>query len=312
MNMSKQVLVVVLAFTTVASVFSLPVTAAEDAATPSVADSCATLKDAELDACQLKAGVAAENCSAVKNSEPKKECESQIAAKAKDAQDKRIEKAVSENKCKGLPAAEEVKACDEIVKKKLAGDGKPKLPEFDFDWGSLGFGVGLGLTALGEADVKEAVVADKKVRITEESKYGKAVWLETHYHWQRWGADADGYKRHAWGPFVGVSISGDGNILNSLGGGFMYSGSRGKDSNMAFNVGLGAASTKIQILGGGLKEGEVLPGAEESVRYRKKDDVKLLLLFGFDFVSGKGTKEGASNQFDAAKAQYQNDVDAQR
>lgn len=54
------------------------------------------------------------------------------------------------------------------------------------DLGSLGFGIGIGLTWLNKTDIRAADVKGGVVRITDEEKQIRAFWLETHYLFDRY------------------------------------------------------------------------------------------------------------------------------
>jgi len=164
----------------------------------------------------------------------------------------------------------------------ISGDTPPA------DYSTWGLGVGIGLSVLGEDDVKKAEPVGGVVRITDTESYRRAIWLESHY--RLFNFDTAG--RFGFGPFVGLQFSDDEGLFDSLAAGLMFTMKRQTGSveaaknNLGFNVGLGVASSSIHVLGGGVKENEPLPAGEESVRLQKKDDLAFVLLFSFNFLSG--------------------------
>lgn len=154
----------------------------------------------------------------------------------------------------------------------------------------LGFGIGIGNTWLSRENVREAVVTDGIVRVTESEREQRAFWLETHYLFDSWPKNWN-YVSH--GPMVAAQFNGDRGIFSALAFGYMLSFKRtrksDRTSNAAFNVGLAYAGTRIQQFGNGLTEDEALPAGEMAVRYRSRDTGGVLLLISFNFRSVVGT-----------------------
>lgn len=156
----------------------------------------------------------------------------------------------------------------------------------------LGFAAGIGLSFHKEADIKEAEVRNGLVRVTDEAKKERALWLETHYQLVKFANN-----RFAFGPFLAVQVSDDDGLFDSLGAGFMVAMNRNTNpaawSNLGFNVGVGVVSSTIRELGDGLKENQPLPDGEESIYFHKNDDIGWMVLFSFTFASG-ATSENAT------------------
>lgn len=100
------------------------------------------------------------------------------------------------------------------------------------------------------------------------------------------GAFLDKPKLSRWGlgPFVGLVLSGENNIINGVAIGAMLASRPTKDSSSSLNIGLGlTVSPRAQVLGDGIKEGEPLPAGETDIRYKKttKYGIAVAISYGF-------------------------------
>ncbi|MFA5939652.1 MAG: hypothetical protein WC809_09895 [Sinimarinibacterium sp.] len=196
----------------------------------------------------------------------------QCSARAKALSD-----AKSRTDCANLHPDDKASCEKKFPDKPAATDG--------FSWKNAGFGIGVGATFDGEPNIKDAQVVDGVVRVLDEEKHSRGLWLETHLQVYKCGW-------FAVGPFVAAQVDGD-NVFEGLGAGIMFLGSRGDKTNLAFNIGIGYASVPVRVLGDGIEDGEPLPGMETQVRFKDTDDERWLLLFSFDFVSGRGVDSNA-------------------
>ncbi|WP_206675458.1 hypothetical protein [Solimonas terrae] len=162
------------------------------------------------------------------------------------------------------------------------------------NFGALGFAAGIGVTFLKHANVNDATLENGVVRVTDETKNQRALWLETHYQIYQWS-----HQTYGFGPFLAVQLDGqNGGLFDSVAGGFMIamnrSGKTGPFTNLGFNVGYGWVSTSVKRLGDGLEEGQPLPSGVEVPYYRKHDEIGHVLMFSFTFSSGSSPNTGGT------------------
>jgi hypothetical protein len=196
-------------------------------------------------------------------------------------------------------AADEIKVKEKTPEERKAEDAAATTAKDAADstsetkWASLGFAAGVGVTFLSNRNIESAEVHNGVIRVTSEQKQQRGVWLESHYLLCKWGAN----KRFGFGPFLGLQIGSEDGLFNAVGAGLIVAMRRAPLSpvfnNLGFNVGIGATSSKIQVLGDEMRANQALPTGEESVRFKDKDDVGLLVIFSFGFASGARADSGS-------------------
>jgi hypothetical protein len=150
-----------------------------------------------------------------------------------------------------------------------------------FDPKQLGIGVGVGAMFLDDTNIKDTTIENGIVRVTSEEDVNKSVWLETHYL-------IDKYRfgpYTSWGPFLALQVGSENDVFDSIAFGVMVSWKRTPISDTgnknAFNIGVGWASTKVDVLGDGIEENQSLPTGIESVRTKEIDTGGPVLMFSF-------------------------------
>jgi hypothetical protein len=204
----------------------------------------------------------------------------------------------------------------------LGGDEKDdaKANSGNNDWGSMGFGVGVGMMFLHQPQILDASLDNGIVRVKDEEEISKGLWLETHYLFDKYApgrvaeyrkegkeATAKGVSRKSidefsldhhyvsCGPFIGLQLdtTGQQDIVNSIAVGGMVSLKRtpiNDPDNSALNIGVGYTWTKINVLGDRVHANQPLPGGETSLRMKKVEEQGLMVIISFNFLS-TGKKE---------------------
>ena len=182
--------------------------------------------------------------------------------------------------------AQVVKATDELTNAKAVEEGEVKAGQ---DFMGLGLGVGLSFTKNFGRDRITAATLDPNgiVRVTDQDNAVARVMLEAH---QFFGLgkpiiSSEGKEtyRYGWGPFVAIQ-SGDGELIDAIGGGVMFGFRPDANSSKSFNLGVGVAvDPNTQIFGDGIVANQPLPAGETEIRFKKTARYGLLLLTSFGF-----------------------------
>ena len=160
----------------------------------------------------------------------------------------------------------------------------------------VNLGVGFSYTLdLGAHDrVKAAEVVDGVVRVTDVQNGVLRVLLEGHYFFNVQSTTVNGVTTKRWfgddpnalighGPFVAIQ-SGEEEVIDAIGLGWMIGFRRSKDETRSWNLGVGVIiDPNQQVLGDGIIENEPLPGDETLVRFKKKQQVGLLIMTSFSW-----------------------------
>ena len=160
-----------------------------------------------------------------------------------------------------------------------------EVEKSDSGLGKFGFGLGIGVTALDREEIRDAVIENGIVRITDEEDVSRAIWLETHYTWDGWAQEKWKRTHTAPGVFFAVQASDDDSLFDAVAFGGLISFKRtrlsDKSNKLAFNIGLGIANKKIQVLGDGFAANEAIPDGVEGIRYKEIDETGPVLMFSF-------------------------------
>ncbi|MBF0539276.1 MAG: hypothetical protein HQL03_13590 [Nitrospirae bacterium] len=101
------------------------------------------------------------------------------------------------------------------------------------------------------------------------------------------GCNGDVSKAAQWGVGPSVALvlgdsNGSGNVINSLFIGPMFAFRPDITSSSSFNIAVGATiSPSVQVLGGGISDGQPLPAGETSIRYKKESKGGFGVLLSF-------------------------------
>lgn len=152
----------------------------------------------------------------------------------------------------------------------------------------LGVNFGIGPSAVidvgGRQRVDSASVVDGVVRAEKSLRAVPRLLLETHYFFPV-SETAAGETRGGvgFGPFAALGTSGQ-DIVESIGLGAMFGFKVNKQTGSSLNIGLGAnLDFNCKTLGDGITEGQALPGAETSVRFKYSARGSLLVTLSFSF-----------------------------
>lgn len=168
------------------------------------------------------------------------------------------------------------KIASETIDKTIDKKGSEKV----FGEFNLGAGLMAGFDIGGKTRVKKASIVNGVVRIEEESTVNIGVIAEVH---RLFSHDSNDGNQWGWGPFVGLVLSGENNIVNAAALGVMV-GFRPKNEQKSLNIGVGAlVSPSVQVLGDGISKNAPLPAGETEIRYKNetKYGVAVAVSFGF-------------------------------
>lgn len=151
----------------------------------------------------------------------------------------------------------------------------------DTVFGGFNTGAGLmgGFYIGGNKRVEKASVVNGVVRVDKENKTNIGVIAEVHRLW----VSDDAKSQWGIGPFVGLVLSGDNDVINAASLGIMI-GFRPKNKETSLNIGIGGVVTpSAQVLGDGINENEKLPDGETEIRYKEvtKYGIAIAVSFGF-------------------------------
>lgn len=153
----------------------------------------------------------------------------------------------------------ETKITQEIVKKedleKKALDQKKANAKAQSDLDNFGFGLGIGSVILASptTDITSAVIDHNTVVVTGEEKYKMGFWLTASWINDDFPSDFIG-----WGPFVGVQLGGDNQLVNSFAAGIDFSFKR-LQPKLPLDFQLGYGITRIKSLADGYTAGNAPP-----------------------------------------------------
>lgn len=186
---------------------------------------------------------------------------------------------------------------------------KKSDPKKEGDLAGLGFGVALGGVFRSQTDIISTAVQNNTLRVSDGDKSSLGFWLETHYFfgidpWLEANKYNTGRKvkvkdpvtkkeseqdvtakiyRYGVGPFVAAQASDDNKVIKSLGIGLMFGARRERDSTNSFNIGIGYAATKINVLTDGLVINQPLPNGITEATTKSKIVGAPFLITSFSF-----------------------------
>jgi hypothetical protein len=190
-----------------------------------------------------------------------------------------------------------------------------KKEEATKDFLGLKWGAGIGVIGGfgGDRAVEKASIVKGAVRVEEEGDLRPQVFLEMHVFlggpkvrkwraYQRWEEaepmkKARGIKESetpqpnkmpdcplmGFGPFVALQ-SGDNKAIDSLSLGFMWGFRRDASKSASVNIGIGLSfDPSVQVLGGGIKDGQPMPNGETEIRFKKQGQFGWAVMTSFTF-----------------------------
>lgn len=160
----------------------------------------------------------------------------------------------------------------------------------------FGFGAAITVTVdYGAHDrVDEASLVNGVVRVSKERNVIARIMLETHYLFapdSRFLGRGAAKEDYGWGPFFAVEPGGDGDLVDAVALGVLWSFSKGisdpgtprvRDGQIrkAFNLGVGiVVDPKTKILGDGVEPDKPLPAGETEIRFKETDQWGVVVLF---------------------------------
>ena len=176
-------------------------------------------------------------------------------------------------------SGENIAVSDEDQKKIYDAVNEQKSQEKVFGGFNVGAGVMVGFDLGNKQRVQKASVVNGVVRIDQASSSNIGVIAEVHKLYQY---DSKG-GQWGYGPYVGLVLSGENNIINAASAGVMF-GFLPKGDKQSLNIGVGAMVTpNAQVLGDGIEANQPLPAGETGVRYKNTTiyGVAVAISFGF-------------------------------
>lgn len=152
---------------------------------------------------------------------------------------------------------EKTKLAEEKIKKEQAEaralelERKNKISKSDLD--KFGFGLGFGAMVLDDSDITSAIIENDTVRVTGEEKNKMGFWLTASWIHDSWPT-----KQIGFGPFFGVQLGGNNEVVNSLAVGIDFSFKRiSPKLPLDFQIGYGI--TRIEELADGYEPNSAAP-----------------------------------------------------
>ncbi|RJP76454.1 MAG: hypothetical protein C4522_17865 [Desulfobacteraceae bacterium] len=124
---------------------------------------------------------------------------------------------------------------------------------------NFGFGLGLGLMILNKPDITSAIVENDIIRVTGEEKNKMGFWLTVSWIHDSWPTQQVGL-----GPFLGVQLGGNNDLVNSIAAGVDCSLKR-ISPKLPVDFQLGYGVTRIKILADGYESNSAPPSGSTQV-----------------------------------------------
>ena len=150
---------------------------------------------------------------------------------------------------------------------------KTKMIEENFD--KFGFGLGFGVILLKNSDITNVIVDSGTVRVIGEEKNKMGFWLTT-----SWINDEFPTTQIGVGPFFGVQLGGNNDIINSIALGIDFSFKR-LGAKLPLDFQIGYAVTRIKVLADGYIENSPPPGAATQVLTKDTTEKGIVFIFSY-------------------------------
>lgn len=162
----------------------------------------------------------------------------------------------------------------EIQKESIELEKQNKIAQSDLD--KFGFGLGFGVMFLGDPDIKSAVIENDTVKITDEEDNKMGFWLTTSWIHDSWPTSQIGF-----GPFFGIQLGGNNEIVNSVSAGIDFSFKRIAPS-VPLDIQLGYGITRIETLAQGYTENSAAPTGSTQALKKKTTESGWVLIFSYN------------------------------
>jgi hypothetical protein len=180
----------------------------------------------------------------------------------------RIENA---NKVKAAANAESDAA--EAEGKALELQKQNAITKSDLD--KFGFGLGFGVMSLAEPDIRSALIENGIVRVTDQENNKMGFWLTTSWTNDSWPTHQIGF-----GPFFGVQLGGNNEIVNSIAAGIDFSFKR-ISPKLPLDLQIGYGVTRVETLAKGYSDNAAPPSGATQVLTTKTTKKGWVLIFSY-------------------------------
>lgn len=169
--------------------------------------------------------------------------------------------------------AEEKIKKEEATAKALELEKKNKIEQSDLD--KFGFGLGFGAIFLDEPDITSAIVENNTVRVTGEEKDKMGFWLTASWIHDSWPTTQIGF-----GPFFGIQLGGNNEIVNSIAFGVDFSFKR-ITPKLPLDFQIGYGITRVEKLADGYEPNSAPPSGSTQPLMKETTENGWVVIFSY-------------------------------
>jgi len=153
---------------------------------------------------------------------------------------------------------------------------KAKNATLDYknDLDKFGFGLGFGVITLHKSDITSSTVDNSIIRVTGEEKNKLGFWLTTSW------INETLSNNIGYGPFFGLQLGGDKNIVNSLAFGIDFSFKR-LNGKLPLDFQFGYGFSRINVLADGYEKNKAPPGTASAPLTKEIIDEGWVMIFSY-------------------------------